>query len=168
MCFREGTLRPGDRLLTVDGVPLHNASHSDALSVLAQCGQEALLHIEYDVTIMGARTQPTQMRTSMFLKTSKPIFGIFHHSWTSDCHTQHMPAIYLHSPHRRVDTECDFSDTLTNASGPLLVEMAKPPGATLGITLTSASHRNKRVIVIERVKPGSVVDRYVNPHRQQE
>ncbi|XP_057702767.1 glutamate receptor-interacting protein 2-like isoform X3 [Corythoichthys intestinalis] len=99
---REGTLRPGDRLLTVDGVPLHNASHSDALSVLAQCGQEALLHIEYDVTIM---------------------------------------------------------DTLTNASGPLLVEMAKPPGATLGITLTSATHRNKRVIVIERVKPGSVVDR---------
>ncbi|XP_061543250.1 glutamate receptor-interacting protein 2-like isoform X7 [Phycodurus eques] len=100
---REGTLRPGDRLLTVDGVPLHNASHGDALSVLAQCGQEALFHIEYDVTIM---------------------------------------------------------DTLTNASGPLLVEIAKPPGATLGITLTSASHRNKRVIVIERVKPGSVVDRY--------
>ncbi|XP_061689480.1 glutamate receptor-interacting protein 2 [Syngnathoides biaculeatus] len=99
---REGTLRPGDRLLTVDGVPLHNASHSDALGVLAQCGQEALFHIEYDVTIM---------------------------------------------------------DTMTNASGPLLVEMAKPPGATLGITLTSASHRNKRVIVIERVKPGSVVDR---------
>lgn len=51
--FREGTLRPGDRLLSVDGVPLHNANHSDALSVLAQCGQEALFQIEYDVTIMG-------------------------------------------------------------------------------------------------------------------
>ncbi|XP_077384652.1 glutamate receptor-interacting protein 2 isoform X5 [Festucalex cinctus] len=99
---REGTLRPGDRLLTVDGVPLHNASHGDALSVLAQCGQEALVHIEYDVTIV---------------------------------------------------------DTLTNASGPLLVEIAKPPGATLGISLTSAGHGNKRVIVIQRVKPGSVVDR---------
>ncbi|CAK6970400.1 glutamate receptor-interacting protein 2 [Scomber scombrus] len=99
---REGTLRPGDRLLSVDGVPLHNANHSDALSVLAQCGQEALFQIEYDVTIM---------------------------------------------------------DTVTNASGPLLVEIAKTPGATLGITLTSASHRNKQVIVIDRVKPGSVVDR---------
>ncbi|XP_061788407.1 glutamate receptor-interacting protein 2 isoform X3 [Nerophis lumbriciformis] len=99
---REGTLRPGDRLLTVDGVPLHNANHSDALSMLAQCGQEALFQIEYDVTIM---------------------------------------------------------DTLTNASGPLLVEIAKSPGAMLGITLISASHRNKQVIVIERVKPGSVVDR---------
>ncbi|KAM9800049.1 glutamate receptor-interacting protein 2 [Syngnathus typhle] len=99
---REGTLRPGDRLLKVDGAPLHGACHSDALSVLAQCGQEALLHIEYDVPVM---------------------------------------------------------DTLTNASGPLLVEMAKPPGAALGITLASAGHRGKRVIVIERVKPGSVVDR---------
>uniref|UniRef100_A0A8C9XKP9 Glutamate receptor interacting protein 2 n=1 Tax=Sander lucioperca TaxID=283035 RepID=A0A8C9XKP9_SANLU len=99
---REGTLRPGDRLLSVDGVPLHNTNHSDALSVLAQCGQEALFQIEYDVTIM---------------------------------------------------------DTVTNASGPLLVEIVKAPGATLGITLTSANHRNKQVIVIDRVKPGSVVDR---------
>uniref|UniRef100_A0A3B3TM61 Glutamate receptor interacting protein 2 n=1 Tax=Poecilia latipinna TaxID=48699 RepID=A0A3B3TM61_9TELE len=99
---REGTLRPGDRLLSVDGVPLHNASHNDAHSVLAQCGQEALFQIEYDVTIM---------------------------------------------------------DTVANASGPLLVEIAKSPGATLGITLTSANHRNKQVIVIDRVKPGSVVDR---------
>uniref|UniRef100_A0A671TJZ4 Glutamate receptor interacting protein 2 n=1 Tax=Sparus aurata TaxID=8175 RepID=A0A671TJZ4_SPAAU len=99
---REGTLRPGDRLLSVDGVPLHNTNHNDALSVLAQCGQEALFQIEYDVTIM---------------------------------------------------------DTVTNASGPLLVEIAKSPGATLGINLTSANHRNKQVIVIDRVKPGSVVDR---------
>lgn len=52
-----------------------------------------------------------------------------------------------------------LSDTVANASGPLLVEIAKSPGATLGITLTSANHRNKQVIVIDRVKPGSVVDR---------
>lgn len=50
-------------------------------------------------------------------------------------------------------------DTVTNASGPLLVEIAKSPGAMLGITLTSANHRNKQVIVIDRVKSGSVVDR---------
>lgn len=54
------------------------------------------------------------------------------------------------------------SDTVTNASGPLLVEIAKTPGATLGITLTSANHRNKQVIVIDRVKAASVVDRYVH------
>uniref|UniRef100_A0A8C6SCN9 Glutamate receptor interacting protein 2b n=1 Tax=Neogobius melanostomus TaxID=47308 RepID=A0A8C6SCN9_9GOBI len=84
---REGTLRPGDRLLNVDGVPLHNCSHNEALSLLAQCGQEALFQIEYDVTIM---------------------------------------------------------DTVANASG---------------ITLTSTAHRNKQVIIIDRVKAGSVVDR---------
>ncbi|KAG7493473.1 glutamate receptor-interacting protein 2-like isoform X1 [Solea senegalensis] len=99
---REGTLRSGDRLLSVDGLPLHNINHSDALIVLAQCGQEALFQIEYDVAIM---------------------------------------------------------DTVTNASGPLLVEIAKSPGATLGIMLTSANHQNKQVIIIDRVKPGSVADR---------
>uniref|UniRef100_H3BXP3 Glutamate receptor interacting protein 2 n=1 Tax=Tetraodon nigroviridis TaxID=99883 RepID=H3BXP3_TETNG len=99
---REGTLRPGDRLLSVDGVPLQSTNHSDALTLLAQCGQEALFQIEYDVTIM---------------------------------------------------------DTVANASGPLLVEIIKSPGATLGITLTSANHRNKQVIVIDRIKSGSVVDR---------
>uniref|UniRef100_A0A8B9K9V5 Glutamate receptor interacting protein 2b n=1 Tax=Astyanax mexicanus TaxID=7994 RepID=A0A8B9K9V5_ASTMX len=99
---REGTLKAGDRILSVDGVPLHSACHSDGLTVLAQSGQEALFQIEYDVSIM---------------------------------------------------------DTVTNASGPLLVEIAKSPGASLGITLTSASHRNKQVIVIDKIKAASVVDR---------
>ena len=52
-----------------------------------------------------------------------------------------------------------LSDTVTNASVPLLVESAKSPGATLGITLTSATHRNKPVIVIDKIKAASVVDR---------
>ncbi|CAL8402646.1 unnamed protein product, partial [Arctogadus glacialis] len=99
---REGTLRPGDRLLNVDGVPLHTSSHCEALSFLSQCGHEALFQIEYDVAIM---------------------------------------------------------DTVNNAAGPLLVEIAKSLGATLGITLTSATHRNKQVIIIDRIKPASVVDR---------
>ncbi|XP_029551037.1 glutamate receptor-interacting protein 2 [Salmo trutta] len=99
---RESTLKPGDRLMSVDGVPLHSANHGDALTVLNQCGQEALFQIEYDVSIM---------------------------------------------------------DTVINASGPLLVEIAKSPGAALGITLTTATHRNKQVIVIDRIKAASVVDR---------
>lgn len=53
-----------------------------------------------------------------------------------------------------------FADTVTNASGPLLVEIAKTPGSTLGITLTTSTHRNKQVIVIDKIKPASVVDRY--------
>lgn len=53
-----------------------------------------------------------------------------------------------------------FADTVANASGPLLVEIAKTPGSTLGITLTTTMHRNKQVIVIDKIKPASVVDRY--------
>ncbi|XP_061074796.1 glutamate receptor-interacting protein 2 [Conger conger] len=99
---REGTLKVGDRLLSVDGVPLPSASHADALTVLSQSSQEALFQIEYDVSIM---------------------------------------------------------DSVTNASGPLLVEIAKSPGTSLGITLATATHRNKQVIVIDKIKPASVVDR---------
>ncbi|XP_028853709.1 glutamate receptor-interacting protein 2 isoform X4 [Denticeps clupeoides] len=98
---REGTLKAGDRLLSVDRVPLHNANHCDALTVLQQCGQEAIFQIEYDMAI---------------------------------------------------------KDTVTNASGPLLIEIAKS-GAALGITLTTAIHRNKQVIVIEKINPASVVER---------
>lgn len=54
-----------------------------------------------------------------------------------------------------------LSDSVTNASGPLLVEIAKSPGASLGITLTAALHRNKQAIVIDKIKAGSVVDRYI-------
>ncbi|XP_062441180.1 glutamate receptor-interacting protein 2 isoform X3 [Rhea pennata] len=99
---REGSLKMGDRLLSIDGIPLHSVTHADALNILRQCSQEALFQIEYDVTIM---------------------------------------------------------DTVANASGPLLVEIAKTPGSTLGITLTTAMHRNKQVIVIDKIKPASVVDR---------
>ncbi|XP_038628574.1 glutamate receptor-interacting protein 2 [Tachyglossus aculeatus] len=99
---REGSLKIGDRLLSVDGIPLHNVTHSDALNILRQCNQEALFQIEYDVSIM---------------------------------------------------------DTIANASGPLLVEIAKTPGSTLGISLTTGIHRNKQVIVIDKIKPASVVDR---------
>ncbi|XP_070792984.1 glutamate receptor-interacting protein 2 [Pituophis catenifer annectens] len=99
---REGSLKIGDRLLSVDGIPLHGVSHADALNILRQCNQEALFQIEYDVSIM---------------------------------------------------------DMVATASGPLLVEIAKAPGSALGITLSMNTHRNKQVIIIEKIKPASVGDR---------
>lgn len=51
-------------------------------------------------------------------------------------------------------------DTVASASGPLIVEITKTPGSTLGISLTTGSHRNKPVITIDRIKPASVVDRW--------
>ncbi|XP_025304780.1 glutamate receptor-interacting protein 2 isoform X7 [Canis lupus baileyi] len=48
---REGSLKVGDRLLSVDGIPLHGASHATALATLRQCSHEALFQVEYDVAI---------------------------------------------------------------------------------------------------------------------
>jgi len=51
--YREGTIKPGDRLLSIDGIRLHGSTLSEAMSILKQCGQEATLLIEYDVSVMG-------------------------------------------------------------------------------------------------------------------
>uniref|UniRef100_UPI003AAFD93D glutamate receptor-interacting protein 2-like n=1 Tax=Centroberyx gerrardi TaxID=166262 RepID=UPI003AAFD93D len=99
---REGTLKAGDRILSIDGMPLNREKHADALTMLMQSGQEALFLIEYDVSVMEAVQQ---------------------------------------------------------ASGPLLVEIAKGPSASLGIGLTTAIYRSKQVIIIDKIKAASVVER---------
>ncbi|XP_047424488.1 glutamate receptor-interacting protein 2-like isoform X1 [Mugil cephalus] len=99
---REGTLKAGDRVLSVDGMPLNRERHADALTMLMQSGQEALFLIEYDVSVM---------------------------------------------------------DAVHQASGPLLVEIVKGPSTTLGISLTTTIYRNKQVVIIDKIKPASVVER---------
>ncbi|KFV98257.1 Glutamate receptor-interacting protein 1, partial [Fulmarus glacialis] len=99
---REGTIKPGDRLLSVDGIRLLGTTHSEAMSILKQCGQEATLLVEYDVSVM---------------------------------------------------------DSVATASGPLLVEVAKTPGAALGVALTTSMCCNKQVIVIDKIKSASIADR---------
>ncbi|XP_060759242.1 glutamate receptor-interacting protein 1 isoform X1 [Neoarius graeffei] len=99
---REGTIKPGDRLLSIDGIRLHGTSHAEAMSILKQCGQEATLLVEYDVSIM---------------------------------------------------------DSIASASGPLLVEVAKPLGSSLGVALSTSMYCNKQVIIIDKVKPASIADR---------
>ncbi|XP_058144099.1 glutamate receptor-interacting protein 2 isoform X2 [Dasypus novemcinctus] len=51
---REGSLKVGDRLLSVDGISLHGASQAAALATLRQCSHEALFQVEYDVAIPDA------------------------------------------------------------------------------------------------------------------
>ncbi|KAG1953117.1 glutamate receptor-interacting protein [Pimephales promelas] len=99
---REGTIKPGDRLLSIDGIRLHGASHAEAMSILKQCGQEATLLIEFDVSVM---------------------------------------------------------DSVATASGPLLVEVAKSMGSSLGLALSTSMYCNKQVIIIDKVKPASIADR---------
>ncbi|KAG7228195.1 hypothetical protein INR49_013358 [Caranx melampygus] len=98
----EGTLKAGDRVLSIDGMPLNREKHADALTMLMQSSQEALFLIEYDVSVMEAVQQ---------------------------------------------------------ASGPLLVEIVKGHSASLGISLTTAIYRSKQVIIIDKIKPASVVER---------
>nr|XP_046235033.1 glutamate receptor-interacting protein 1 isoform X6 [Scatophagus argus] len=99
---REGTIKPGDRLLSIDGIRLHGSTLSEAMSILKQCGQEATLLIEYDVSVM---------------------------------------------------------DSVATASGPLLVEVAKATGSSLGVALSTSMFCNKQVIIIDKVKPASIADR---------
>ncbi|XP_074936976.1 glutamate receptor-interacting protein 1 isoform X13 [Phalacrocorax aristotelis] len=99
---REGTIKPGDRLLSVDGIRLLGTTHAEAMSILKQCGQEATLLVEYDVSVM---------------------------------------------------------DSVATASGPLLVEVAKTPGAALGVALTTSMCCSKQVIVIDKIKSASIADR---------
>ncbi|KAM6437882.1 glutamate receptor-interacting protein 1 isoform 15-T15 [Liasis olivaceus] len=99
---REGTIKPGDRLLSVDGIRLVGTSHNEAMCILKQCGQEATLLIEYDVSVM---------------------------------------------------------DSVTTASGPLLVEVAKTAGSALGVALSTSMCCSKQVIVIDKIKSASIADR---------
>ncbi|XP_035189038.1 glutamate receptor-interacting protein 1 isoform X8 [Oxyura jamaicensis] len=99
---REGTIKPGDRLLSVDGIRLLGTTHAEAMSILKQCGQEATLLVEYDVSVM---------------------------------------------------------ESVATASGPLLVEVAKTPGAALGVALSTSMCCNKQVIVIDKIKSASIADR---------
>ncbi|CAB1329274.1 unnamed protein product [Coregonus sp. 'balchen'] len=99
---REGTLKAGDRVLSIDGMPLNREKHADALTMLMQSSQEALFLIEYDVSLM---------------------------------------------------------ESVQQASGPLLVEIMKCPAASLGVSLATAVYRNKQVIVIDKIKQASVVER---------
>ncbi|KAJ7411443.1 hypothetical protein BTVI_49949 [Pitangus sulphuratus] len=52
-----------------------------------------------------------------------------------------------------------LKNSVATASGPLLVEVAKTPGAALGVALTTSMCCNKQVIVIDKIKSASIADR---------
>lgn len=51
------------------------------------------------------------------------------------------------------------SDSVATASGPLLVEVAKATGSSLGVALSTSMFCTKQVIIIDKVKPASIADR---------
>lgn len=51
-------------------------------------------------------------------------------------------------------------DSVKHATGPLLIEIEKSPGSTIGISLTQKWVRgNRSIILIDNVKPASIADR---------
>ncbi|OXB75739.1 UNVERIFIED_CONTAM: hypothetical protein H355_012663, partial [Colinus virginianus] len=135
---REGTIKPGDRLLSVDGIRLLGTTHAEAMSILKQCGQEATLLVEYDVSVMGR------------FRNTVNDFELFSHHYQSL-----LTGTDSGSP---IISEMQ-KDSVSTASGPLLVEVAKTPGAALGVALSTSMCCNKQVIVIDKIKSASIADR---------
>ncbi|MEJ1277246.1 glutamate receptor interacting protein 1 [Cricetulus griseus] len=138
---REGTIKPGDRLLSVDGIRLLGTTHAEAMSILKQCGQEATLLIEYDVSVMelGYKTHTCEFSAA-----------------SPKCELSQIVDILLFLPNFVARKQLD---SVVTASGPLLVEVAKTPGASLGVALTTSVCCNKQVIVIDKIKSASIADR---------
>ncbi|XP_052267303.1 glutamate receptor-interacting protein 1-like isoform X2 [Dreissena polymorpha] len=99
---REGSLKPGDRILAVNDFSIVTLSLTEMNMLLAQCSGETSFTVEYDVSVI---------------------------------------------------------DTVTKATGPLLIEIDKTPGAGLGLTLTQARHKGKPCVCIQTIRPMSIADR---------
>jgi hypothetical protein len=52
------------------------------------------------------------------------------------------------------------TDSIKNSNGPLLIEIEKSPGSSIGIKLNQVKNsNNKNQINVESVKPASIADR---------
>ena len=51
--YREGTLKVGDRILSINGVTSAQCSLMDALALLRSSDVKVTLGVEYDVSVMG-------------------------------------------------------------------------------------------------------------------
>ncbi|XP_063609660.1 glutamate receptor-interacting protein 2-like isoform X2 [Penaeus indicus] len=98
---REGTIKAGDRLVTVDGRDLTRCSLTEAQETLRRIERSATLTVEYDVSVM---------------------------------------------------------ENVRASGGPLLVEIERAPGTSLGITLTHA-HPDPNAIIIETIRTASIAER---------
>uniref|UniRef100_A0A3B1JQR3 Glutamate receptor interacting protein 2a n=1 Tax=Astyanax mexicanus TaxID=7994 RepID=A0A3B1JQR3_ASTMX len=73
---REGTLRAGDRILSVNGVALNRQKHADALTLLMQSTQEAFFLIEYDITVMDSVQQSSGPLQVEIVRSGGSVLGL--------------------------------------------------------------------------------------------
>ncbi|XP_062854846.1 glutamate receptor-interacting protein 2a isoform X5 [Trichomycterus rosablanca] len=73
---RGGTLRVGDRVLSVNGAALNRHKHADVLTLLLQSNQEASFLIEYDVTVMDSVQNHSGPLQVEIMKSSGSVLGL--------------------------------------------------------------------------------------------
>ncbi|KAI1234488.1 hypothetical protein IHE44_0003541 [Lamprotornis superbus] len=185
LAARSDQLNVGDYIKSVNGINLTKLRHDEIISLLKNVGERVVLEVEYElppaVPESSAGIIPKTIEVSLYKEGNSFGFvlrGGAHEDWhksrplvltyvrpggpaDSMTHADALNILRQCSQEALFQIEYDVTimDTVANASGPLLVEIAKTPGSALGITLTTAMHRNKQVIVIDKIKPASVVDR---------
>ncbi|KAM7404884.1 hypothetical protein PAMP_012193 [Pampus punctatissimus] len=154
---REGTLKAGDRVLSIDGMHLNREKHADTLTMLMQSSQEALFLIEYDVSVMGEHTHTQGICGGMVGQccSEGKKCGRLARRGESVSVRMMAPGELL----RPKSTLQQEKEAVQQASGPLLVEIVKGPSTSLGISLTTTIYRSKQVIIIDKIKAASVVER---------
>ncbi|XP_006814840.1 glutamate receptor-interacting protein 1-like [Saccoglossus kowalevskii] len=83
---RDGTLKVCDRLISVDGICLTGSPYQEAIAVLKQSGHNAVMLIEYDVSVMDAVTTATGPLLVEVAKTPGTNLGITLSSLRNNTH----------------------------------------------------------------------------------
>ncbi|XP_064447003.1 glutamate receptor-interacting protein 1 isoform X9 [Mirounga angustirostris] len=127
---RSDQLDVGDYIKAVNGINLAKFRHDEIISLLKNVGERVVLEVEYELPPVSVQGPSVIFRTvEVTLHKEGNTFGFV------------------------------IRDSVATASGPLLVEVAKTPGASLGVALTTSMCCNKQVIVIDKIKSASIADR---------
>ncbi|KAB0361635.1 hypothetical protein FD754_005791, partial [Muntiacus muntjak] len=127
---RSDQLDVGDYIKAVNGINLAKFRHDEIISLLKNVGERVVLEVEYELPPVSVQGSSVIFRTvEVTLHKEGNTFGFV------------------------------IRDSVATASGPLLVEVAKTPGASLGVALTTSMCCNKQVIVIDKIKSASIADR---------
>ena len=123
-------MKVGDRILAINGNDVASCNLMEAVDMLRHSTHNMTsLVVEYDVSYMGASYG---ISSSIFTRISSICI---------------LTEVFL------------FPEAVEKATGPLLVEIDKASGSSLGLTVTSSVFNNKNVICIDHIQPASIADR---------
>ncbi|KAF1421716.1 Glutamate receptor-interacting protein 1, partial [Spheniscus mendiculus] len=184
---RSDQLDVGDYIKSVNGINLTKFRHDEIISLLKNVGERVVLEVEYELPpvckFQGKRILLVIVRSSemrpmticefclcLFLPSlhlqhppTLPVkqhtLGLFQSFLTSLL--GHISFLEQKTQWGRLWGYINLQElySVATASGPLLVEVAKTPGAALGVALTTSMCCNKQVIVIDKIKSASIADR---------